>query len=142
MTRIQLKVKRLVPEAQLPTRAYATDSGLDVFALERTPLHPRNGTLFRLGIAVELPPGYELQLRPRSSISVQNVLTHFGTIDQGYRGEIGVLLTNLGFRTPLVNAGERIAQLVVAPIIYADVIEVEELAESDRGANGFGSSGV
>jgi dUTP pyrophosphatase len=142
-----LHVQRLRPSGRLPVRSSAHASGLDVFA----DLSARGGeltlaaepALVPTGIAVEVPPGYEVQVRPRSGLSRQGVVVAFGTVDADYRGELFVnmsaALTSQGSFT--LHDGDRIAQLVVAPVVLCDVVEVDELAPSERGAGGFGSTG-
>lgn len=142
---MELRIKRLHPDAILPTRARPGDSGLDLYALlPDGPCHLAQGErkLFWTGIAVELPEGTEGQVRPRSGLTSQGIVAAFGTIDSTYRGDIGVTLFNNSFRPIAVRQGDRIAQLVVAPVLYPTVIEVSELSETERGAGGFGSTGV
>jgi len=130
-------------DAQLPVYAHGPeeDAGLDLRAVERVVLVPGVAQAVPTGIAIELPPGYEAQVRPRSGMALKHSLTvNFGTIDPGYRGEIRVIMFNLGKANYTVEKGDRIAQLVVARY---EAIEWEEseLSESERGAGGFGSSG-
>jgi dUTP pyrophosphatase len=131
--------------------AYKTDgsSGMDLHAIERAVIYPGQTRLFTLGFAIELPPGLEAQIRPRSSLSKQGILCHLGTIDADYRGELAALLTNVrscirdgfGYDTYEVKAGDRIAQLVIAPVERVRLELAEELSETGRGAGGFGSTG-
>ncbi len=139
-----LKIKRLVPGATLPTRARPGDSGLDLYAVTTGAIPPRDRGLLSTGIAIELAPGYEAQVRPRSGMSTKKgVVAAFGTVDSGYRGEVKVTLINHDqvdwFH---YKAGDRIAQLVVAPVTYPEPVEVAELSETDRGQGGFGSTGA
>jgi dUTP pyrophosphatase len=140
---MKILIKRLHPEAHLPAYAHGPleDAGLDLRAVERVVLEPGVAQAVPTGIAIELPPGHEAQVRPRSGMALKHSLTvNFGTIDPGYRGEIRVVMFNLGRANYTVEKGDRIAQLVVAR--YED-IEWEEgdLGESSRGSGGFGSSG-
>lgn len=96
----------------------------------------------RCGFAFEVPPGYELQVRPRSGLSFKGVFGTFGTVDSDYRGEVRILLTNLSGDDLTVRDGDRIAQGVIAPVSQADLEEVEELTPTERGGNGFGSTGT
>jgi dUTP pyrophosphatase len=140
-----LKVRKTHPDATLPTRAKPGDSGLDLHAVLDTPVVIRAGDRhkFDCGIAIELPEGHEAQVRPRSGLALKSgVQAAFGTIDNGYRGPIGVTLFNLSFRDHTVRHGDRIAQLVVAPVAYPEVVEVDELTPTERGSGGFGSTGV
>jgi dUTP pyrophosphatase len=140
---MNIRIKRLHLDAQLPVYAHGPeeDAGLDLRAVERVVLTPGVAEAVPTGIAIELLPGYEAQVRPRSGMALKHSLTvNFGTIDPGYRGEIRVIMFNLGKANYTVEKGDRIAQLVVAKY---EAIEWEEseLSESERGSGGFGSSG-
>lgn len=143
---MELRIKKLHPDAKLPTRAKPGDSGLDLCAcLSDTGvwINPGERALIRTGIAIELPEGYEGQIRPRSGLATkEGIVTSFGTIDQGYRGELKVNLFNHSFSGTRIYNGDRIAQLVVCPVALPEVVEVEELSETERGTDGFGSTGV
>ncbi len=139
---MRILIKKLHPEAHLPAYAHGPleDAGLDLRAVERVVLEPGVAQAVPTGIAIELPPGYEAQVRPRSGMALKHSLTvNFGTIDPGYRGEIRVVMFNLGRAAYTVEKGDRIAQLVVARY---EAVEWEEgeLGGSSRGAGGFGSS--
>ena len=142
---IQMKMTRLHPAAVLPKYAHGPeeDAGMDLCAVENVLLAPGLPQLVPTGLAIELPPGYEAQIRPRSGLALKHALTipnSPATIDPGYRGEIKVILLNLGKTTYQITAGDRIAQMVVAP--YTPVEWVEgDLSDSQRGTGGFGSSG-
>jgi dUTP pyrophosphatase len=140
----QLKVKRLNPAAILPSYARAGDAGLDLFAVKAISIAPGASALVPTGIAIELPPGTEGQVRPRSGLALKHAITVLntpGTVDEGYRGEVGVILINHGQTIFPVEAGMKIAQLVVSPRIQVEVTEVAALQDSERGAGGFGSTG-
>jgi dUTP pyrophosphatase len=140
---MKIRIKLLHPEAVLPAYAHGPeeDAGLDLRAVERVVLSPAVAHGVRTGIAIELPPGYEAQVRPRSGMALKHSLTvNFGTIDPGYRGEIRVIMFNLGSADYTIEKGDRIAQLVVAKYEAIDW-EVGELGDSIRGEGGFGSSG-
>lgn len=127
--------------------AHQGDAGFDLRAALDGPTLVCAGsrTTIPTGIAVAVPAGYELQIRPRSGLAVQSGLTVLnapGTIDAGYRGEIAVVLINHGSKHYSIQPGDRIAQAVLAPVAYADFVPVEELPESERGARGCGSTGV
>jgi len=142
---MQLKVKRLNPAATLPSYARAGDAGLDLFAVKAIAIAPGATALVPTGIAIELPPGTEGQVRPRSGLALKHsvtVLNTPGTVDEGYRGEVGVILVNHGQTVFAVEAGMKIAQLVVSPRIQVDVLEAAELSDTQRGAGGFGSTGT
>lgn len=137
-----VRFKRFHPRAVCPEYARPGDSGADMRAVESVRLRPFEPAKVRLGIGVELPPGYEAQLRPRSSLNLQGVYGAFGTIDQGFRGEICAVLTllNRGYQDYEIHIGDKVAQLVIAPVARASFVE-GELSDSDRGAGGFGSTG-
>jgi dUTP pyrophosphatase len=140
-----LRVRRVDDRAQLPTRAYPGDAGLDLHALEDGVLRPGERASVRTGIAVEVPEGQAGLVLPRSGLAARQgiaIVNAPGLIDSGYRGEIRVLLLNTDHEAPFAfSSGERIAQLVLVRVEAPDVIEVDELATSERGAGGFGSSG-
>jgi dUTP pyrophosphatase len=142
---MSLRVRRLDARARLPTRAYPGDGGLDLYALEEGVLAPGERASIGTGIAVEIPDGQAGLVLPRSGLATRHgiaLVNAPGLIDSGYRGEIRVLLLNTDRDTPFrVGTGERIAQLLLVRIEAPDVVEVEELALSERGAGGFGSSG-
>ncbi|NPB06181.1 MAG: dUTP diphosphatase [Aquificae bacterium] len=144
-----VKVKVLPHARGLPLPSYATpgSSGMDLRAAVEEPvtLKPLERALIPTGICIELPEGYEAQIRPRSGLALKKGLTLLnspGTVDADYRGEIKVLLINLGTEEVTVERGERIAQLVVAPVVKARLVEADELTPTRRGEGGFGSTGV
>jgi dUTP pyrophosphatase len=140
---MQIRIKKLHDDAILPSYAHGPeeDAGLDLRALERTVLSPGVAQAVPTGIAIELPPGHEAQVRPRSGLALKHSITvNFGTIDPGYRGEIRVVMFNLGRADYAVEKGDRIAQLIVSPY-EAVQWEEGELGDTARGAGGFGSSG-
>lgn len=145
---LPLRVRRLPHGLDLPLPAYQSDeaAGMDLLAAVDTPLvlAPGARALVPTGIAIALPPNTEAQVRPRSGLAVKHgvtVLNTPGTIDPDYRGEIKVILINLGEAPFTVERGSRIAQMIIAPVARADLIEVDALDETLRGDNGFGSTG-
>ena len=140
-----LRVRRLERHARLPTRAYPGDAGLDLYALDPATLQPGERAAIRTGIAVEIPDGQAGLVLPRSGLARRHgisVVNAPGLIDAGYRGEVQVLLLNTDRSEPFaLAAGDRIAQLVLVSVHAPEVVEVQELAVSERGAGGFGSSG-
>jgi dUTP pyrophosphatase len=141
---MQLKIKKLSPSAILPSYAREGDAGLDLFAAKRLVLEPGTSALVPTGIAIQLPAGTEAQVRPRSGLALKHAVTVLntpGTVDEGYRGEVGVILMNHGTSAFTVEAGMKIAQMVVSPRIQVAVVEVAELSDTERGAGGFGSTG-
>ena len=149
MKTVRVEVKRLPHGNDLPLPAYATEqsAGLDLMAAVDADviLAPGERSLVPTGIAIALPPGYEAQVRPRSGLALKNGLTVLnspGTVDADYRGEVGVILANLGAEPFTVSRGMRIAQMVVAPVTQLAWNEVDDLSDSARGAGGFGSTGM
>jgi dUTP pyrophosphatase len=140
---MKIRIQKLHPDAALPVYAHgpSEDAGLDLKSVERVVLSPGAARGVPTGIAIQLDPGYEAQVRPRSGMALKHSITvNFGTIDPGYRGEIRVVMFNLGQADYVVEKGDRIAQLVVAR--YESVEWVEgTLNDSTRGEGGFGSSG-
>lgn len=143
---IEIKLFRLPQGDGLPLPRYASEDavGLDVTAAEDLTLEPGQRHAVATGFAIEIPRGYEVQVRPRSGLAMKNGITCLntpGTIDSDYRGEVKVILINLGQESFEVRRGERIAQLVPAPVLRADFVEASELSGTERGASGFGSTG-
>jgi dUTP pyrophosphatase len=140
-----LQVKKLHPDAIVPTRGTPVAAGLDLYALEAGEMGPLQTTLVSTGIAIALPPGYEGQVRPRSGLAAKfgvSVTNSPGTIDEDYRGELKVLLQTTRWGQEFKwNKGDRIAQLVIVRAHYFGVNEVAELDSTTRGTNGFGSTG-
>lgn len=133
------------PAAQLPSYAHPGDAGMDVCSVETLVLQPGTRALVRTGLKMQLPFGMEAQIRPRSGLALKHgitVLNSPGTIDAGYRGELGVVLINLGQEPFTVEKGMRIAQMVIAPVVSVMIEEVSALDASDRAAGGFGSTGL
>lgn len=149
-TKVTVELQRLPHAEGLPLPAYQTNdaAGLDLMAAvaenEPLTLAPGQYTLVPTGLAIALPPGYEAQVRPRSGLAAKHgvtVLNSPGTIDADYRGEIKVILINHGQTAFVVKRGERIAQMVIAPMVQAALVPVATLSATDRGAGGFGSTG-
>ncbi len=142
---MKIHIRKLHPDALLPTYAHgpAEDAGMDLRALENRRLEPGVPQAVPTGLAIELPPGFEAQIRPRSGLALKHAITMPnapGTIDPGYRGELRVILINLGHEPYEIRAGDRIAQMVVARYEAVEWEEAE-LNHSQRGTGGFGSSG-
>jgi dUTP pyrophosphatase len=147
--RIKLKVKRLSGNEDMVLPEYETESasGLDLRAAikEELAIHPGEIKLVPTGIAVSIPQGYEGQIRPRSGLALRygiGMVNSPGTIDSDYRGEIGLILINWGREPFLIKRGDRIAQMVISPVLKAEVIEVHDLESTSRGEGGFGHSGM
>ena len=141
---IELPIQRLRPDAVVPGRAYSGDAGLDLSACERVELAPGERALVPTGLAVAIPEGYAGFVQPRSGLAAKHgisIVNTPGLVDSGYRGELLVNLVNTDQRDAfVVEPGMRIAQLVILPIPELELVEVEELPESERGVRGFGSS--
>jgi dUTP pyrophosphatase len=142
----QVKIKKLNPDAIIPTYAREWDAGADLYATESVEIWPGEHRLIGTGIAVEVPVGFVGLIHPRSGLAAKNgvtVLNTPGTIDAGYRGELKVILINLDKYKPFtVNKGDRIAQFVLQEVAVSEFVEVEELSDSVRQDGGFGSSGA
>ncbi len=145
---VEVAFKRLAHGLDLPLPAYQTaqSAGMDIrAALDRAvTLAPGERKLIPTGFALALPPGYEAQIRPRSGLAFEHGISQLntpGTVDADYRGEIGVILINHGSESFCIEPGDRIAQMIVAPVLQASLCEVAELPASGRGSGGFGSTG-
>jgi dUTP pyrophosphatase len=142
---MKLLVKRLSPKASLPAYSRPGDVGLDLCAAVSASLEPGESKLVGTGISIELPSNTEAQVRPRSGLALRHgitVLNTPGTIDRGYRGEIGVILINHGSTRFDVHPGMKIAQMVIAPCFTVTVEEAQDLSNTARGQDGFGSTGA
>jgi len=146
---IKVKVKRLPHAEDIDLPSYATPGsvGLDLCAAveDGVVLEPGERALIPTGLIIEIPEGYEGQIRPRSGLALKKgitVLNSPGTIDSDYRGEVKVILINLGKEKVEIKRGERIAQLVIAPVVRVDLEETPDISETLRGGGGFGSTGV
>lgn len=146
LTLNRLKIRRLREDAIVPRYAHGPeeDAGMDLHAVEAVTLAPHETKLVPTGLSIELPPGFEAQIRPRSGLALKHSITlpnSPATIDPGYRGEIRVILQNLGRETFEIHPGDRIAQMVIARYEAVEWVEHDELSDSRRGEGGFGSSG-
>jgi dUTP pyrophosphatase len=146
MTQPVVRFQRLRPDSVVPAYMSADAAGLDLAAAIDSPvvIEPGARAAIGTGLAIELPRGFEGQVRPRSGLAIKHGLTVVnapGTIDADYRGEVAVLLVNLGAQSVTVSPGMRIAQLVIAPVVQASIEVVTGLSSTDRGSGGFGSTG-
>lgn len=146
---MKVRIKRLPHAKDLPLPYYATEhaSGFDLIAAIEEPviIKPMERKAIPTGIVIELPEGFEAQIRPRSGLALKHGITLLnspGTVDADYRGEIKVLLINLDQEEFVVKRGDRIAQMVICPVVRVPLEEVQELTPTERGPNGFGSTGV
>jgi dUTP pyrophosphatase len=141
---MKLKFKKLRPDAITPTRGSAKASGLDLYAIEDYTIPFGKTVRVEVGIAFGIPEGYEIQVRPRSGLSLKTdlrVANTPGTVDADYTGDCSVILHNTGGRTYEVKRGDRVGQAVLCPVVIPELEEVEELSSTARGASGFGSTG-
>ena len=141
---MKLSFKRIHPDAVLPSYAHPGDAGMDVRSVEDLVIPAGGRVLVHTGLVAVIPEGYELQVRSRSGLALKSgvaVLNSPGTVDAGYRGEIGVILANFGDGGFVVKKGDRVAQLVTAPVTVAEIFETDSVDATDRGAGGFGSTG-
>jgi dUTP pyrophosphatase len=138
---MNIKVKRLNPEAKLPTYAHPGDVGMDLYSLEEYTLKPGEHHRFNLGFAIEFPENYAGIIKDKGSISGKKLHTMGGVFDAGYRGEYNVHLVNLGDEPYTVEKGDKVAQLVFIPVAIAKIEEVDTLSDSSRGDGRFGSTG-
>ncbi len=141
--RIGVKIQLINPDAQIPKYAHDSDAGADIFAVEEVSLPPHTTKVIPTGIKIAIPAGYEIQIRPRSGLSLKTplrVANAPGTIDANYRGEVGVIIENTGNLTQVIKKGDKIAQMLIAPTPMIRWEQVETLDETDRGEGGFGST--
>lgn len=144
---MKLKVKKLHTDAIIPNRAHPTDSGLDLYALDSVEIKPGQTVIVKTGISFDIPAGFEVQVRPRSGLSAKSKLrlaNSIGTVDSGYQGDISVIAFHSGFDSDssiIINKGDKIAQAVICPVMLWETEEVETFEKTERGSNGFGSTG-
>lgn len=147
--KIKIRISRTHPESPdiaLPAYATADSSGMDICAAVEKEIVVKHGetVLVPTGFSIEVPHGYEAQIRPRSGLALKQAITVLnspGTIDSDYRGEVRIILSNFGGKDFLIRRGDRIAQMVISPVVQAEWLEVEDLAQTERGAGGFGHTG-
>ena len=142
---LRVKIKKLADDAIIPNYAHKGDAGMDIYSVEERVLNPGESVLISTGIAIAIPYGYEAQVRPKSGLAANNgitVLNTPGTIDCHYRGEVKVIMINLGQKPYKVEKNKKIAQLVFNKVEEAELEQVDELDETTRGSGGFGSTGL
>ena len=140
-----VKFRKTDPAAKLPSYAHPGDAGMDLCCLEAFSLAPGERRLVHTGLVMELSDGFEAQVRPRSGLALKHgvtVLNSPGTIDSGYRGEVGVILVNLGSEVFSAEGGSKIAQMVIAECVRAEIAETDSVDATERGVGGFGSTGL
>lgn len=142
---MKLKIRKIHESAITPSYAHEGDAGMDLYSIDEAEIAAGETILVHTGITIELPRGTEAQIRPRSGLAIKNSITILnapGTIDEGYRGEIGVILINHGKKSFKVIKGMKIAQMVIKPVFHTEIEEVDELTQTSRGQGGFGSTGT
>jgi len=142
---MKLLIKKIKSNAIIPAYAHSDDAGMDLFSVDECNILPGEIKLIHTGIEIQLPENTEAQIRPRSGLALKSgitVLNTPGTIDEGYRGEIGVIIINHGRAPFLVEAGTKIAQMVIKPVLKVSIEEVNNLDATERGVGGFGSTGL
>ena len=140
-----VKFKKLVKDAFLPAYAHKEDAGMDIFSNEETILNPKEWALIKTGFSMELPSGYEAQIRSKSGLSLKSgiiVLNSPGTVDENYRGEVGVIIMNVSNAPYHIEKHQKIAQMVINKVEHLKMVEVEEMSTTTRGAGSFGSTGL
>lgn len=139
---IQLKIKKLNPDAIIPKYAHPGDAGMDLFSCEDYVLKPGERKLFKTGLQIELPEGFVSLIWDKSGIANKGIKTMGGVIEHSYRGDYGVILLNTSQEEYSIEKGNKIAQLLIQPIETAEIIESNDLTETTRGSGGFGSTGI
>ena len=149
---MNIKVKKIHHNAVIPKFAHPTDTGFDLFTVESIRIHPKQKSIVRTGLIFELPEGWGIQVRNKSGITMKGVpnllgnnadiVVYMGTIDQAYRGEVGIMVKNISNKTIAIPVGTKLAQGVLERVYQCTFEEVEEVSETDRGEGGFGSTGV
>jgi len=138
---MQLKIKKLKPDAVIPSYAHPGDAGLDLHSLEDCEIKPNERKVFYLGFAMEMPTGYVALVKDRGSMAQAGIHTIAGVVDSSYRGEYMCLVINLDNKPYQIKKGDRLAQLLIMPLVQADIEEVDELSTTSRGEGRLGSSG-
>jgi|SRR3989338_4720644 len=140
---ISIKYKRIHPDAKIPSYAHEGDAGMDLYSVEDYVLKPGEKIIVKTGIATEMPEGYFGSIRDRSGLAARYAIHVLaGVIDCHYRGEIGVVIINLGKEEFSISKGDRIAQVLIQTVEHVNILEVNELSETSRGKDGFGSTGI
>lgn len=138
-----IKIKKIHPDARLPSYAHPSDAGMDLFSCETILINPNERQTISTGIAIAIPPGYVGLIWDKSGIAhTHGLKTMGGVIDSGYRGELKIVIHNLSTTTYVVEKGSKIAQMLIQPVAQKTMVEVEELDDTSRGEKGFGSTGL
>jgi dUTP pyrophosphatase len=139
---LKIKVKKLVSNAIIPNYAHNTDAGMDIYSCENLIIKPKHRTIVKTGISMEFPENYVALVWDKSGLAAKGITSIAGVIDSGYRGEYKIILLNIGSKNYKIKKGQKIAQILIQPIVQGEIEEVKELNESSRGEKGFGSSGL
>lgn len=139
---MEIKVKKLDPDAKLPEYSNATDAGMDLFSIEDVVIKPGELQKVKTGLSIELPDGYVSLVWDKSGIAAKSLKTVAGVIDSGYRGEYLIAMINLGKEDYIINKGDKVAQVLIQKVEHPTVVSVSDLSETSRGAGGFGSTGI
>ncbi len=139
---MRIKIKKLHPDAIIPKYSYKGDAGMDLHSTEDIFLRPNHRAVVKTGLSIELPKGYVALVWDKSGIAKEGITTLAGVGDSGYRGEYKIVMINLSSRDYFIKKGQKIAQLLIQPIITAKIKEVDELTQTERGEGGFGSTGI
>jgi len=137
----RIGIKIIHPDAKMPKRQREGDAAFDIYSIERYMIMPGEVKDVRCGIACEIPTGYKIMINGRSGLAKKGIFCHVGTIDENYKGELGTILVNLSQEYYTVEIGDRVGQISLQKVVPTEFAEVTELSESNRGAQGFGSSG-
>ena len=139
---MQIKIKKLDPEAKIPKYANPTDAGMDLFSVESVVIKPSELHKIKTGLSIELPDGYVSLVWDKSGIASKSIKTLAGVIDSGYRGEYLIALINLGKEDYKIEKGDKIAQVLIQKVEHPEILVVDDLSKTSRGAGGFGSTGI
>jgi len=139
---LRLKIQKIHDDSVIPTKSYVTDLGWDLYAYEHTTIHPGGYELISTGIRCGFPEGYGAFFKDRSSVAKRGLFVRAGVIDGDYVGELMILMYNAGDKIQHINKGDRLAQMVLIPIVNCSILEVDELKPTERGEGGFGSTGA
>ena len=140
---IDIHIEKCREDAKLPSYAHDGDAGMDLYAAEDVIIEPGRTALVPVGIKLAIPYGYEVQIRPRSGLTLNDgIVAQLGTIDGDFTGSMGIILINFGEKEFCINNGDRLAQLVISPVVQGNFNQVEQLKETERGEQGFGHTGV
>jgi dUTP pyrophosphatase len=139
---MKIKIKKLHPDAKIPTYANPGDAGMDIYSIEDLVIKPNYRALIKTGLTIVFPEGYTMLVWDKSGLAMKGVTTIAGVIDAGFRGELKIALLNIGSKDYIIKKGEKIAQVLIQKVEHPLIEEVDSLTETQRGKGGFGSSGI